>query len=257
MEVIGAGLGRTGTRSLKAALEQLGFDPCYHMAEVYQYGDAQKWIDCAQQIQRGEDFDFDKIFVPEEKGRPAYKAAVDHPSAAYYEQMMKQYPNAKVILTVRDSPEQWYASAKSTIYEFTKGGSIMARAMTALVPSLRRFMHMVDLVAWSNPRLFGGLFEEDGHAVAVYKRWVEEVKACVPEGKLLVFNAKEGWEPLCRFLGIPVPEYGDGTKKPYPCTNERAQFLAMNAGRERFVWGVTAALGACLGVMLWWFTKSR
>eukprot|EP00898_Chlorokybus_atmophyticus_P007701 jgi/Chlat1/7932/Chrsp68S07387 len=251
LDVIGAGFGRTGTMSLKAALEQLGFNPCYHMAEIFPNpGDTQKWIDCAKQIQQGRVehlmcYCCGRIFSSRmrlcEKGRPAYRASVDHPSVAYYEEMMKQYPNAKVILTVRDSPEEWYASAKSTIYEFNRGGSIMSKAMTACIPFLRRFLLMVDL----------------GHAVAVYKRWVEEVKARVPKSKLLVFNLKEGWEPLCRFLVVPVPKDTDGTPKPFPRTNERAQFRAMIVNRERIAKGVTAFLGACLGIALWWFIRSH
>eukprot|EP00898_Chlorokybus_atmophyticus_P007703 jgi/Chlat1/7934/Chrsp68S07366 len=257
LEVIGAGLGRTGTMSLKAALQQLGFGPCYHMLEVFMNpGHAQKWIECAQKVEKGQDVDFNKIYMPEEKGRPAYKSAVDHPTATYYEQIMKQYPNSKVILTVRDSPELWYASARSTIYEHTQGHSLVKRAVFGFVPFFRRFVRMVDMVVWKHPRLFDGRFLEEGHAVAVYKRWVEEVKARVPADRLLVFNLKEGWDPLCRFLNVPVPVDTDGTSKPFPRINERAQFRARVAARERAVWKVATVVGACIGVVMWRFTKS-
>ena len=113
LDIIGAGFGRIGTFSLKAALDQLGY-PCYHMVDVIQHHEDQKWLQCDKAILNSEGFDFDTIFVPAD--RPAYRAACDHPAITYYKEILKQNPKAKVILTIRDSPEVWHKSAMDTIY---------------------------------------------------------------------------------------------------------------------------------------------
>src|SRR5262245_50709202 len=110
LRVIGAGFGRTGTLSLKAALEQLGFNPCYHMVEVLSHPDhIARW----RAIGEGQAAEWEALFA-------GYQAAVDVPASEYYAQLMQAYPEAKVVLTVRD-PEQWYESASSTIFRVAQG----------------------------------------------------------------------------------------------------------------------------------------
>lgn len=103
--MIGAGFGRTGTSSLKVALEKLGFGPCYHITELF---DHPEHVRLREPAVRGEPVDWEEIFH-------GYQATVDWPGAAFYEELMEKYPDAKVILTVR-APERWYASILNTIY---------------------------------------------------------------------------------------------------------------------------------------------
>jgi hypothetical protein len=174
IDVIGAGFGRTGTYSLKMALETLLGSPCYHMAEVVgHHEDIDKWLDCNKVIMRGESFDFELIFSP--PGRQAYRAACDHPAAAYYKDLLKQYPKAKIILTVRDSPEVWHKSALETIYSANKQNFGMKLAGYTHAPWLRHHLHMVDELIWSHPRLFkGGDFTDPEFATRYEGRAIAE-----------------------------------------------------------------------------------
>lgn len=216
MEVIGAGFGRTGTASLKLALEMLGYDPCYHMIEVFKNPqDTEKWMDVVK-ADNGKEYDFELIFSPADGRR--YKAAVDHPACGYYRELLKQYPNAKVIVSVRDSPDVWYESAAETIYTTTmdSNGRFTFRLLGFFIPKFRKFSRMVDAVVWNNPNVFNGQFAEKGKQI--YIDWINEVKRTIPKKQLLIFNVKQGWEPLCKFLNKPVPD------KPFPRVNDRKEF---------------------------------
>ena len=103
LEVIGAGPGRTGTESLQKALELLDFGPCYHMHEVFKNKHAGLWLECEESVRNGGAFDFERIFG--EGSKAAFKAAVDYPAVTFFPEILKQYPNAKVVLSVRDSAE--------------------------------------------------------------------------------------------------------------------------------------------------------
>ncbi|WP_063765657.1 sulfotransferase family protein [Herbidospora cretacea] len=220
VDVIGAGFGRTGTRSLKAALELLGFGPCYHMATVIaEPRRVRQWLDVGE----GRPADWDEIFA-------GHRSAVDFPAASYWRELAARYPAAKVILTVRD-PGRWYDSARETIFR---------REIEAGVPKPWRQRLKTRLIAWRAPdfalfprmskatvsdRLFDGRVADRDHCLAVFRRHVEEVRATIPADRLLVFECREGWEPLCRFLGVPVPDV------PFPQDNERAAFHAKKPGR--------------------------
>jgi hypothetical protein len=210
LEVIGAGFGRTGTLSLKTALDQLGY-PCYHMFEVIKHGDMDKWLDVVK-CNNGQDYDFEKIFTPSD-GRKPYIAAVDYPTSGYYKKLMELYPDAKVILTVRDSPEVWYQSASETIYV---ASDMLDKFLFRLLPSSKKMKQMGRATIWDNPLVFNGEFETRGKEI--YSEWIEEVKRVVPQDKLLIFNVKQGWKPLCEFLGKPIPS------GPFPRVNEREEF---------------------------------
>jgi len=210
LEVIGAGFGRTGTTSLKAALERLGFGPCYHMSELFEHPEH---LALWQAAVRGEPVDWDALF-------DGYRSAVDWPAAAFYEELMERYPEAKVILTVRD-PERWYESTKSTIYALRKTRRTPTfRIMAALVPylrNIRRATGIVDDLAWEG--IFGGRFEDREHAISVFDNLNEEAKRRIPADRLLVYEVKEGWGPLCAFLGVEEPR-----EEPFPRLNDTGTF---------------------------------
>jgi hypothetical protein len=209
MQVIGAGFGRTGTLSLKAALEALGFGPCYHMAEVRTHPEH---IALWQAAGEGQAIDWDTLFA-------GYAAAVDWPACTFYEQLMRLYPEAKVVLTVRE-PERWYESAQTTIYEISG-----PHAAAAGSPMPTAQLHMIDTIIWQGT--FGGRFEDKQHAIAVFEKNIQEVKERVPRERLLVFDVREGWAPLCRFLQVPLPE------GPFPRLNEAQEFRQRMEERRR------------------------
>ncbi len=200
LEVIGAGFGRTGTLSLKAALEQLGFVKCHHMREVALHSAQQAYW---HTVSKGEPVDWDEVFA-------GYRASCDFPSSAVWEQLYEHFPSSKVILTTRD-PDRWYRSAAETIYPISTG---VPRWLKFLSSRVRRGTEMVDGIVWGG--LFGGRFEDKEHALGVFHRHAARVREVVADDRLLVFQATDGWEPLCRFLGVAVP---DG---PFPHLNEAA-----------------------------------
>jgi Sulfotransferase domain len=229
IQVIGAGLGRTGTLSLKAALEELGFAKCYHMGEVLaRMDDARTWDAAA----RGEPVDWDRLFA-------GYRATVDVPACLFYSELLEKYPGAKVILTVRD-PERWYDSMRQTIYF---AHNAFPRWAAVLNPRMRVFRRMIDGL-WE--RMFRGRFEDRAFAIDVFNRHNEQVRRDIPADRLLVYEISQGWEPLCAFLGLPVPE-----GKPFPHLNDAAEFRARIERGARIVRTIGyAALGAAALVLI-------
>lgn len=211
LEVIGAGFGRTGTLSLKLALERLGFEKCYHMLEVLQTpGASEQWADAAE----GRAMDWDAVF-------DGYRAAVDWPVCAFWRELSRHYPRAKVILTVRD-PGEWYESVYHTIYQTMRAEPPPDR------PDLAVHRAMVQRLILE--QTFDNRFEDRAHAIEVYERHNRAVREALPPERLLVYRPGEGWEPLCAFLGLPVPE------EPYPRVNSREEFqqrVADMTGSER------------------------
>ena len=193
LKVIGAGFGRTGTLSLKTALEKLGFGKCYHMVEILKkFHHMKQWAE----ILRGGKAEWETLFS-------GYQSAVDWPVAAYYRDLMDAYPDAKVILTVRD-PESWHRSIMTTLYQAQRRSLIQ---LTRVSPPLHRFLTAMEHALWQG--LFQNRLEEKAHAINVFNRHIEEVKRVVPPERLLIFEARHGWEPLCSFLNVPVDQ-------PYP-----------------------------------------
>ncbi len=201
LEVIGAGFGRTGTTSLQAALHQLGYAQCHHMRKVITNP---KQVDYFLAAVNGENMDWDEVFE-------GFDASVDWPSCKHYKELADYYPEAKVILSVRDA-EGWYKSTKDTIYTISQS---FPWWMTALIPRVRKTRDMVDSTVWNG--VFDGRFEDKDHSIKVFEENIEEVKRTIPDHRLLVHSAKEGWGPLCEFLNKPVPD------SPYPRTNETAE----------------------------------
>jgi hypothetical protein len=232
VKVIGAGFGRTGTMSLKAALETLGFGPCYHMVEVFEHPEhAPLW----EAAWRGEPVDWDDLLG-------GYEAAVDWPACTFYETLMDKDPEAKVILTVRD-PRRWYESVRNTIFalSMTVSGSRLLRLVFGL-RSLLRYgtfarSDMAKTIIWDGT--FDGRFEDEAYAIEVFERHNEEVRRRVPQERLLTYEVSEGWGPLCEFLGVDEPE------EPFPRLNDTAEMRR----RLRTVRAISVAASVVLGVL--------
>ena len=198
LQVIGAGFGRTGTMSLKTALEMLGFAPCHHMSDVFQHPEQVPLWDRAAQ---GEAMNWNDLFA-------SYKASCDWPSSAFYKELADYCPQAKVVLTLRD-PLSWYKSVSSTII----------RGMRKPEPGQTHVLPGIFAPLLIGEKIFGNDFSE-AHMIDVFQRHNEEVRRTIPADRLLVLEAREGWAPLCEFLGVPVPDV------PYPKTNSTEEFLA-------------------------------
>jgi hypothetical protein len=239
VKVIGAGFGRTGTASIKAALETLGFGPCYHMTEVFANPEHARFWRAAW---RGEPVDWDGIL----KG---YEAAVDWPACTFYAELMERYPDAKVLLSVRD-PERWYESTRSTIYELGRisTGSPLSRLSFAffflLVFGTFKTGQgpMTEEIVWRGT--FDGKFEDKRHAIEVFNRHNEEVRRRVPQDRLLVYEVKEGWEPLCEFLGVEEPD------TPFPRLNDAAEMRRRILGLRAVSLAVPVALVLLVSAVL-------
>ena len=193
LSVIGAGFGRTGTMSLKLALEQLGIGPCYHMSEVFKNPAAPGYWEAAAD---GKPVDWEEVFA-------GYRSTVDWPSATFYKELADAYPDAKVILTVRD-PEAWFTSTQATIFAsriFEDATSDWGRMVLKVVGDL-----------------FDREMSNKAKLIDVYNRHNETVQRVIPAERLLVYDLSEGWNPLCRFLGVPVPD------EPMPNTNSTEDF---------------------------------
>lgn len=198
MEVIGAGLPRTATLTQKIALEMLGFGPCYHMFSVAANRDhMSKWIDAYEGNP-----DWDGIFS-------GFSASVDYPAAFYWRELADVYPEAKILLSVRDG-RAWARSLRATVWGITYGDTVgrhLAAAVETVDPEIRRNSTMLRGM-YERAGLFGPdpeAFDEDMGA-EVMSRHIEDVRAHVSSDRLLEWSPQDGWEPLCAFLDVPVPD---------------------------------------------------
>jgi hypothetical protein len=200
LKVIGAGLGRTGTVSLKLALEQLGVGRCYHMTELLAHPEH------LPQWQRAIDGqpDWSALFA-------GYGATVDYPACIYWRELADLYPQAKVILTERD-PDEWFASTQATIF------SAVLRERGAGSP--------IAFVLKKLDALHGNL-DDRAAMVDSFRRHSRAVIDGIARQRLLVYQVEQGWEPLCEFLGVPVPD------TPFPRANTRAEFQATQIESRR------------------------
>jgi len=193
LEVIGTGFGRTGTDSLRLALDILGFGPCHHMRELLKDPEHNSlWRAVAQ----GTPPDWDLLLG-------GYRSCVDWPSAHYWPQLVEAFPQAKVILTWR-SAESWWASFEQTILP-----RILAFTETDATPKSGELI---------GPKVFHDRPDDRDHCIAVYEANVAAVKKQVPAERLLVHSLGDGWAPLCAHLGVPVPDV------PYPRRNSAGEF---------------------------------
>jgi len=203
LKVVGAGFGRTGTLSLKIALEKLGFGPCYHMAEVFPRPQhVAMWHRLAFEHQ----MDWDQLF-------DGFHATVDWPSARWWREIAAHYPDAKVLLSVRD-PEAWYASMINTIYQPMKSPAPdHAPELVRIQSEMARKSILAET--------FDNRFEDKAHVIEVFKRHNQDVRDSVDPARLLEFDVREGWAPLCRFLEVPIPD------EPFPRLNDTASTQAV------------------------------
>lgn len=211
LKVFGTGLGRTGTYSLKLALELLGFGKCYHMTELFQNPEGLKHF---LQAEKGEKVSWDELFH-------GYNSAVDYPAARYYKQIAVQYPEAKVIHTHRD-PDEWYDSALKTIF-LARNLTIRRLIKFGLKYPVSRVVQKRFHVFRYNRKLmtleFGNDLFDRRKVLKAFEQHTENVVKRIPSDRLLIFKAADGWEPLCRFLNVPVP------KDEFPYSNTRDEFL--------------------------------
>lgn len=205
LKVIGSGFGRTGTMTMKDALGVLGFGPTHHMTEVMAHPEQLRhW----KAIFAGQDVDWAEVFA-------GYESQVDWPGAHVWHETSIAFPDAKVIHTERPE-DDWWASYSTTI------GRFFAVAGDMPLPP-----HLADLVATMRDgflrQTFGGSLDRET-SIAAYRRNNARVRELIPANRLLVFNVADGWEPLCRFLGVPVPD------QPFPHHNTRNEFWQLLGG---------------------------
>ena len=196
LAVIGAGLGRTATFSLKFALEHLGFGPCYHMSEVFAGArrNVPLWLDAIDGRP-----DWDAVFE-------GFHSTTDYPACTYWRELAEHYPRAKVILTVRD-PDTWFDSVSETIFSDGMQASLRGSPTGDMMQGV-----IFDA--------FGERLRDRDFMTEWFIRRNREVIDALPPERLLVFSPKEGWEPLCGFLGVPVPN------EPFPRINSRDELNA-------------------------------
>jgi hypothetical protein len=221
MQLIGAGLPRTGTLTQKLALEQLGLAPCYHWVNVLADLDQVELWDRAMD---GEAI-WEEVFGDS-------RATVDWPGGYFYRELIDAYPDAKVLLSVRD-PQAWERSFRETIWTMSHGHTLMpllAHARAEIDPRWKRYLELVDRMFWGPQGTFAAGHAEPRQLIEQMLQHTVEVERAVPAERLLVWEVTDGWEPLCEFLGLDVP---DG---PLPHANDRGTFL------ERVIGGAIDAL---------------
>lgn len=195
LRVVGAGLGRTGTTSLKVALSQLLGGPCHHMMEVFAHPEQLPLWNAAA---NGRMPDWHALFRD-------YAAAVDWPTAAYWPEISAAYPDAIILLSTRD-PESWWKSASDTIFQAIPNAPLPEWRDMVLVMMRSRFTDRLD---------------DKATCLAAYDRWYTDARARIPKHRLLEWTAKDGWGPICDRLGLPVPA------EPFPRVNTTEDFQAM------------------------------
>lgn len=232
MKVVGAGFGRTGTLTQKVALEMLGFGPCYHMAEVIEHPEHVAHWEAAT---RGEPVDWARFFH-------GWGATVDWPGCSFYKEILAAHPDAKVLLSVRD-PDRWHQSCLDTIHQTVHRFPLSL--IGPLLPRIGRPLRMTRALIWGG--VFDGRFTDKAHAISVFNAHIEEVKATIPADRLLVYEVKQGWEPLCAFLGVPVPD------QPFPHVNDTEEFRGRIRMTNLVAWGILLSpLALAAAALAWW-----
>ena len=205
LRVIGAGLPRTGTRSLRAALETLLGGQCYHMSTLFER-DPEAEVPMWQAAVDDRPVDWDKLLE-------GCTAAVDWPASAFWREISAAYPDALVVLSTRDDAATWWRSADATVWPELRN--------TERTENLDWFRMVRDLVV----RMLGADWDDAEHAMAAYDRYNADVRATCPPDRLLDWNVKEGWAPLCERLGVPIPD------EPFPRLNSKEEWAAEEAAR--------------------------
>lgn len=198
LSIVGAGFGRTGTLSMKAALERLGFGPCHHMLEAFgRPADFDQWAAAV----RGDPWDAATVLG-------GFRCTLDFPACLLWRELWRANPGSRVLLTVR-SADSWWRSFDATIGPEIRGAEFG--------PELTGARRLFDAIA---EVVFGGRVDDRSTAVAAYEAHNRAVISAVPDEDLLVYELGSGWEPLCSFLGVAVPA------EPFPSSNSTSEFLA-------------------------------
>ena len=200
LAIIGPGFGRTGTLSLKTALERLGFGPCHHMEECFQHPEQ---VPFWQAIAARQPIDMKQVFA-------GYRAQVDWPGAHVWRETVAAFPQAKIVHSVRPE-ESWWKSYSQTI------GKFFDTYKTLNLPPHIREMSDAAYEIIINQTLGGATLDQE-RTLAAFRKRTADVQAAIPAERLLVFDVAEGWEPLCRFLGVKAPA------EPFPRLNSTEQF---------------------------------
>ncbi len=213
IKVVNLSLLRTGTMSLKYALEELGLDKCYHFSDIFLHHP--EHIDIWKSLAQGEQIDWEALFE-------GYQSTVFWSTSYDYQLLLEQYPEMKFILTVRE-PEAWYKSAFDTVYSLnrpTLSRSIQFKIRGMFNPKLKmiyKVWKLNETLLWQNT--FKGRFHDKDFAIQQFEQHIENVKKNVPAERLLVYKIQQGWQPLCDFLQVPVPD------TDFPRVNDTDSFL--------------------------------
>ena len=211
MDVIGAGLPRTATTTTLLAFEKLSFAPCQHMRDLL--GDLEGQLPMWERVVAGEP-DWEEIMG-------GARSCCDFPAARYYRELAEHYPNAKVVLSVRDA-ESWVRSMRDTVWAVYFGGSLMnhlCRARQHLDPLWDRYLTIMTAMLWDEDGALGGDTFDDASFAALFDAWNARVKRDIAPERLLVWKPQDGWAPLCEFLEVPVPD------EALPSVNDTQAFI--------------------------------
>lgn len=224
MKIIGAGYGRTGTLSTYTALNKLGYK-CYHMFEVLENPANKGHLDFWHRVAHAEpgvQHDWLEVFEH-------YDATVDNPGCCVWRELVEKYPDAKVVLTLHPKgPEGWYKSTINTIYKTESMWQL--KVMAFFIPKIRKMTQMCRKLIWN--RSHKGTLIHKEKAIVRYQQHIEEIKAGVPEEKLLIYSVDQGWGPLCEFLGKEAPETA------FPKVNDTQEFQAFINKLTRAAYGL-------------------
>ena len=229
VSVIGAGYGRTGTSSFKRAMEILGFGKCYHMRELVENGQAGQWIEISNRK--------DPKLIRDIMDKGGYRSTCDQPSSVHWKEQLKAHPDAVVILNMRD-PEKWYKSWMETVALLQPDFDecpLGIRIIEELGLHLPFLPNMKDFDAMSSCTITKGTFKGDlskKNMIRTYNLHVEDVRSSCPPKKLLKFSYSDGWEPLCKFLNVPVPD------EPYPNLNDTVAFRNLTTVMNIIGWTI-------------------
>lgn len=214
IKIIGAGLPRTGTNTLKVCLEKLGYTKTYHMKELLVHPENLHYW---QTLNSTNSTNWDELYN-------GYQATVDFPAYPWYKEHMKKYPDAKVILSVRPF-EKWHTSVYNTVWQ--AGPQTFPQKLKMIFKLLfnPRLRSVINCVKLAKTKIFAdhfqGKFEDKAAAEKIFDKHIEDVRAYVPADKLLVYDVSEGWGPLCKFLGVSEPT------EAFPHLNKKENFKAM------------------------------
>ncbi len=205
LRLIGAGLPRTGTTSLREALRYLLDAPVYHMSEAFAHPEhVPTWVAAIE----GNPPDWPAFLA-------GYAAGVDTPFSNCWRDLAAAYPDVPVLLSRRASAQIWYQSMEATV---------LCRTREALT------RHDDDPMVPLFRVLFTGLFapaDDPEIVMAGYERRLTEVRAEIAPERLIDWQPSDGWEPICRALGVPVPGV------PFPHENSTADYLVRAKIRAR------------------------